>query len=129
VLAADAEGLEAELAELDALRPKTRADCVDGPRPCPWVACKHHLAIDINPETGSLKLNFPDREPWELEHSCALDGAEDGGLTLEEIGLRLNVTRERLRQIETKALHALKATSVVRHGIGPGAFVEHGGDE
>src|SRR5689334_15131212 len=56
---------------VDLERPRTRADCGAEARPCPWIACKHHLYLDINPETGSIKLNYPDREPWELEHSCA----------------------------------------------------------
>src|SRR5215831_5555094 len=40
-------------------RPKTRAECVNGPRPCQFVSCKHNLYLDVNPETGSIKLNFP----------------------------------------------------------------------
>ena len=28
-------------------RPITRADCIDGPRPCPWVSCRHHLLLEI----------------------------------------------------------------------------------
>ena len=62
----------------DVDRPRTRAECADAPRPCPWVACKHHLYLDINPRTGSIKINFPDLEPWELPHTCALDVAEQG---------------------------------------------------
>src|SRR6476619_8074463 len=27
----------------DIERPKTRADCAQGERPCPFVSCKHHL--------------------------------------------------------------------------------------
>jgi hypothetical protein len=96
---------------LDVERPETREDCRDMPRPCPWVACKHHLYLDINPRTGSIKINFPDLEPWELAHTCALDVAENGGLTLEEIGLITNLTRERVRQVEVRGLLTLKARS------------------
>ena len=92
-------------------RPMTRAECKDAPRPCPWVACKHHLYLDINPKTGSIKINFPDLEPWELEHTCALDVADNGGLTLEEIGLITNLTRERVRQVEVRGLLTLKSRS------------------
>ena len=95
----------------DAERPMTRAQCKDGPRPCPWVACKHHLYLDINPRTGSIKINFPDLEPWELQHTCALDVADNGGLTLEEIGLITNLTRERVRQVEVRGLLTLKSKS------------------
>lgn len=89
-------------------RPLTRGECRGEPRPCPWVACKHHLYLDVNPRTGTIKINFPDREPWELEHSCALDLADAGGRTLEEIGLITNLTRERVRQVEVRGLLQLK---------------------
>ena len=95
----------------DVERPRTRDDCRDAPRPCPWVACKHHLYLDINPRTGSIKINFPDLEPWELAHTCALDVADGGGLTLEEIGLITNLTRERVRQVEVRGLLTLRARS------------------
>ena len=39
---------------------------------------------------------------------CALDIADQGGLTLEEIGELMGPTRERIRQIEAKALRKLK---------------------
>src|SRR5262245_29027826 len=52
---------------VDIPRPTTRGECREEMRPCPWVACKHHLYLDINPETGSIKINFPDLEPWELQ--------------------------------------------------------------
>jgi hypothetical protein len=93
--------------ESDAVRPQTRADCIDGPRPCPFVACKHHLYLDVSPRTGSIKLNFPDLEVWEMSSTCALDVADGGGATLEDVGAILNVTRERVRQLEVKALSRL----------------------
>jgi hypothetical protein len=124
-LKAESFRLADDLVELDAQRPKTRAECVDGHRPCPFVLCKYHLFLDVNPETGSITFNFPDVEPDELIESCALDIADRGGLILEDVGNLLNLTRERVRQVETKALHALKGTRVVRD-IGPGEFSSHG---
>lgn len=98
-----------EVAEpVDYERPKTRADCLKMGRPCLFVACRHHLYLDINPETGSVKLNFPGREVWELEHTCALDVAEQGGITLEEVGDILNLTRERIRQLESSGLKKIR---------------------
>jgi hypothetical protein len=89
---------------IDDEAPKRRSECRGGQRPCPWVSCRYHLYLDVS-ETGAIKLNFPDREPWELDCSCALDVAEDrGGLTLDDVGELLNVTRERSRQIEVSAL-------------------------
>jgi hypothetical protein len=89
-------------------RPQTRADCVDMPRPCPFVSCKHHLYLDVNPDTHSIKLNFPDLEVWEMTETCALDVADRGGATLEEVGAILNLTRERIRQVEVRGLLKLK---------------------
>lgn len=97
---------------VDVPRPTSRAECRSAEmRPCPWVACKHHLYLDINPETGSIKINFPDLEPWELKHTCALDVAEQGGITLEEVGEIMNLTRERIRQVEVRGLLKLKMGS------------------
>lgn len=106
----DDERLEIEvvLQDLDALRPKDREDCRTGERPCPFVSCKYHLYLDVNPHTGSIKLNFPDLEVWELAETCALDVADRGGMTLEEVGELLNLTRERIRQVESTGLEKLR---------------------
>ena len=96
------------LKQMDDTRPRTRADCINGPRPCMFVSCKHNLYLDVNPETGSIKLNFPDKEIWELPYTCALDVAEKGGITLEEVGEIMNLTRERIRQVETRGLLKLR---------------------
>jgi len=79
-------------------RPRCRADCVDGPRPCPWVRCWWHLYLDVSP-AGGVRFNFPDLEPWELEESCALDVIERGGLGPHDIAKLLNMTRERARML------------------------------
>jgi hypothetical protein len=103
---------------VDIARPTSRAECKEEMRPCPWVACKHHLYLDINPETGSIKINFPDLEPWELKHTCALDVAERGGITLEEVGEIMNLTRERIRQVEVRGLLKLKMGSPSQDELG-----------
>lgn len=96
----------------DVDRPKSRADCQGGERPCPFVSCEHHLYLDVNPYTGNLKLNFPDLEVDEMVESCVLDVADRGGVTLEEVGAVLNLTRERVRQIEVRGLLKLRETGV-----------------
>jgi len=96
----DVEGVE---------RPVTRADCQGGERPCPFVSCKHHLYLDVSARTGAIKLNFPDLEVWEMNETCALDVADRGGATLEEVGAIMNLTRERIRQVEVKGLAKLQA--------------------
>src|SRR5437899_5280655 len=52
-------------------RPQTRGQCKEDVRPWPYVACKHHLYLDVNPDTGSIKLNFPDLEVWEMAETCS----------------------------------------------------------
>jgi hypothetical protein len=96
----------------DVERPRTRAECLGQDRPCPFVSCKHHLYLDVNPETGSIKLNFPDLEVWEMKETCSLDVADRGGITLEEVGEILNLTRERIRQVEVRGLLRLKMEGV-----------------
>jgi hypothetical protein len=70
--------------ESDYWKPRTRVECLDGPRPCPFVSCKHHLYIDVSPRTGAIK-------------------------PLEDVGAIMNLTRERIRQVEVKALAKLEA--------------------
>ena len=90
-------------------RPRERAECKGGERPCPWVSCRYHLYLDVNVTTGSIKFNFPDRELWEMEQSCALDLADRGELTFEEVGNCMNLTRERIRQMTVECLGHLHA--------------------
>lgn len=94
----------------DPERPKTRGDCEGGDRPCPFVGCRHHTFLDVGRD-GSLKFNHGDKPPEEVsaEASCSLDVADRGGVTLEQVGGVLNVTRERMRQLEEKAIDSLRA--------------------
>ena len=92
---------------MDYWRPSTRGDCLEMERPCPYVACKYHLYIDVHPVRGSIKINFPDVDVWEMDETCALDIADRGGITLEEVGVIMNLTRERVRQLETQGLAKL----------------------
>jgi hypothetical protein len=101
--------------EADYDKPRTRAECAEGPRPCPFVSCKYHLYIDVSARTGAIKLNFPDLEVWDLGESCALDVADRGGTTLEDVGAIMNLTRERIRQVEVKALAKLEALRDMMH--------------
>ncbi len=72
--------------------PLTRSECLpDGSnssRPCGYVKCRHHLNNS--------------------KHSCSLDLAELGGMTLDEVGQVMGVTRERVRQMEVEALRKFR---------------------
>lgn len=103
--------------EYEDQRPKTRGDCVGGARPCPWVSCKYNNYLDVkttgkngrpikSKEGSSIVFNFPDTEPEDIppERSCSLDIADQGGATLEDVAKLMNLTRERVRQVQTNAL-------------------------
>jgi len=89
--------------EHDGGRPKTRDECVGGHRPCPYVGCRYNLYLDIMP-SGHLKLNFPALEPEDMVQSCALDIADDGPVELRVAGAAMNLSRERIRQLEVIAM-------------------------
>lgn len=96
-------------------RPLTRSDCADGPRPCPLVSCKYNLYLDVS-KSGALKFNFPDVEVEDMKESCVLDVADRGGITLEEVGQIMNLTRERIRQVELRAIDKVKNSTPVIFG-------------
>ena len=103
----------------DVERPTTREECKVMARPCPFVSCSHHLYLDVNPETGAIKLNFPHLEVWEMAETCSLDVADKGGITLEEVGAILNLTRERIRQVEVRGLCKIKDHTGNELGLPP----------
>lgn len=99
-----------------ASRPKTRGECQGGYRPCPFVSCRYHLALDVN-RHGGVKINFPGLEVWDLTETCALDVADRDGASLDDIAVRMNLTRERVRQIEESALRKMGEEGSLR-GLG-----------
>lgn len=95
----------AALARLDDLRPRTRGDCAEGPRPCPWVSCKFHLLWD--------RASREERQDDErllatlatIPETCALDVADRGGLSMDEAGAAIGLVRQRVQQIESMLFH------------------------
>ena len=99
--------------ETDHRRPQTRAECVDGPRPCPpSPACQYHLYLDVQPQHRRHQAQLPDigsRDEGELRPRRR----RPRGVRLQELGALTNLTRERVRQLEVKACVAIE-------GLGPG---------
>jgi hypothetical protein len=67
--------------------------------------------------SGSIHLTYPTLEVDELAETCALDIADRGGAYLEYIADLLNLTRERIRQIETMALAHAQESMPASAGI------------
>lgn len=90
-------------AEMRRQRPTRRSECRGGQRPCPWVSCRYHLYLDVDQDNGAIKFNHPDKEPWELEHSCAMDIIEEldeeRHLKLGEIGKLFGVCDQRINEL------------------------------
>lgn len=86
-----------QLNVLNGDRPRNRALCKDGPRPCPWTACRFRLEPTC---VTSWVLPAP---------TCALDVAElveagEDPPTLDVIARWMGRTKERIRQCEELGL-------------------------
>ena len=109
---------------LDETYPTTYGECVERrlggeENPCHFVRCKWHLAIDVHPETGAIKINHPGALDADgaldlraMPATCALHLSLEEH-TLEQVGALINITRERARQIETKGLKELAALNAL----------------
>lgn len=109
---AEKERIDSDLEMLAALaaRPRVRGDCKDGPRPCPWVGCSMHLALNLTPY-GAPKVMFPGDDGGVdfdvMEETCALDVADvhddPEPKKYAEVGRLMNMTPQRAEQIEAGA--------------------------
>lgn len=106
----------------DGERPVVRGDCEQVQRPCPYVSCRYNLFLDVA-ATGSIKFNHGQNPEalLDLPASCALDVAARGPHSLDEIGVMLNVTRERVRQVEESAIARLQEV-LPPEAMHPGAY-------
>jgi hypothetical protein len=96
-------------------RPKTRGDCDQGIRPCPFVGCRHHLASES--KAGALRLSAANAlELSEMSETCSLDVADAGPHSLPEVASLLGVSRQRVSQVEIAALRKLRKELVLRAG-------------
>ncbi len=65
------------------------------------------LDIDLRENIDTLLASLTEREAEILRYRFGLNGYEQ--LSLKEVGMRFNLTKERIRQIEKKALERLQA--------------------
>lgn len=75
-------------------RPRRRGDCVDGPRPCPWVSCRYHLAherIKRLDEDAAVEAITET-----MTQTCALDLADDGNQDWQIMSTAMAVSRPML---------------------------------
>lgn len=113
------------------VRPRVRADCQEGPRPCPWATCRHHMAGHMLAAAERYYRHDAHRsvpQEWRehleagdfavLPHTCALDLVEEQGVAGPgalfqgvpdgaAIGRALGITRELVRLEVQAALRAL----------------------
>ncbi len=89
------------------LWPRTRGECPPASEPCWYVACRYHLWTWRGRSRGRLLLR--ESRVWgRRDLTCALRIAERGPQTLDAVGRAMGLTRERVRQIEFKALAQLR---------------------
>ena len=74
-----------------------------GEEPCAQLECRYHLA---NVGVGEHRPQ-PTRD-------CALTVANEGPRTLDEVGQVLGLSKERVRQIEERALTKLQNSAALR---------------
>lgn len=84
----------------DVDRPRTRGDCEDGERPCPFVSCRHHLFLEVL-DNGNIQTRADDVEA--LPETCSLDVADRGPQSLEVVASVIDRSRELVRQIQNTA--------------------------
>lgn len=88
-------------------------DCPPATEACPWIRCRHHNYLEVDEETGIVKINFPYLDVDEIGETCslrvALKGAQPGerrgaGNTVPAVAKHLNLVEESARQILKRAV-------------------------
>jgi len=102
-----------------AVRPRLRADCLAGLRPCPWIGCKWHLCW----ERRDLKrLILSDCHPslvasaiLNMGETCVLDVSETPRSD-REVSAVLGVTHQAVAQACQRGLGKLKGKRLLKRG-------------
>lgn len=93
----------------------SKGRCLKCSEPCKDLTCRHHLYAGL--------------KPWQIEaavpcvSTCTIKLGDLGGMTLDDVGRYLGVTRERIRQIEGKALTKL-SDALTRQGFSAELFLK-----
>jgi len=90
--------------------PKTRADCPATDQPCDNILCRYHLWVDDFHRQDGTPDSRKSRAWGDPSRTCALRFADRGPLTLEFVGRITGITRERIRQLEARAIREIRAT-------------------
>lgn len=101
-------------------RPATRGECLDGPRPCPYVTCRFHLLVSVARDgrlLASRDFDENDEESiaaalYEMTETCALDVADMGGATFERVSDMLGLPAQKSEQIQVQALARIRDLGV-----------------
>lgn len=90
-------------------RPRTRSECAQIPRPCPFVSCQWNTYLDLL-EDGTMVINWGRCEPEAMEAwgSCVLDIADDGGISDEIMARVLGLTVKEVGALCEGALRKLR---------------------
>jgi hypothetical protein len=107
-------------------RPLTRGECIDMPRPCPFVGCRYHLFLEVT-NTGGITL------PWgedpeaikDLKHTCALDVAEGDGIERNELAAIFNLSSYGVTNVYNSALAKLGMRQTMVDSGPPDAEAQH----
>jgi hypothetical protein len=129
--------------ELDIPRPRTRGECLEEARPCPWVGCRHHLLLEL-PASGkrdpglvrNLKRTQTGRRlvlkpsaaaeivrAWiddavedlaAMTSGCSLDEADRGAQARMAVAGHVGLSRESIR-VERRA--AIAAVAQARQAV------------
>lgn len=106
------------------MRPRTRGDCEDGPRPCPIVSCRYHMLLDVGEDGRLVKTRPFDEHDADsvaftllaMPETCSLDVAERGAHAETDIAEMLNLTRTHVADIETRTHRKLRRNPTLNLG-------------
>ncbi len=100
-------------------RPRTRGDCLAGPRPCPWIGCKWHLCWE---RRDIKRVIMSDAHPamaasliMSMDQTCVLDVSE-APRSDREVGAVLGITHQAVAQACQRGMTKLRAKQILRRG-------------